>query len=115
MDASEVKQRKKHGYCPKDYYENNPSLKNALDFLKVGFGGKSFKDLAELFINTDTYMALADFADYQKAQNDISRLYFDKMLWQKMSLINIANAGIFSADRSVKEYAENIWGVKPLK
>ncbi len=115
MDAGEAKQRKKHGYCPKEYYENNPYLKCALDFLNIGFGGKSFKDLSELFISTDTYMALADFADYQKAQNDISRLYREKMLWQKMSLTNIANAGIFSADRSVKEYAENIWGVKPLK
>ena len=60
-------------------------------------------------------MALADFADYQSAQEKIAKLYGDKDLWNKMSLVNIANAGIFAADRAIKDYATGIWGLEPVK
>ena len=59
---------------------------------------------------------MADFESYRQTQRDISKLYAtDKVKWNKMSLMNIASAGIFSADRSIKDYADNIWNLKPLK
>ena len=60
-------------------------------------------------------MVLADFADYANAQRTASELYKDKMHFNKMSLINIANAGRFSADRAINEYAKDIWHTKPVK
>ena len=60
-------------------------------------------------------MALADFADYRKAQLKATELYNNKELWNKMSLTNIAKSGIFAADRSIKDYAENIWHAKPVE
>ena len=60
-------------------------------------------------------MALADFADYNRAQNKVSELYADKEVWNRMSLINIASSGIFASDRSIDDYAKNIWDATPLK
>ena len=60
-------------------------------------------------------MAMADFADYCRAHDKADALYNDKIAWNKMSLMNIAKSGIFAADRSIDDYAKNIWGVTPLK
>ena len=65
-------------------------------------------------LNNDYYMALADFADYCEAQEKISRLYNDRNTWNKISLTNIANAGIFSIDRLIEDYANNIWNLKKV-
>ena len=67
-------------------------------------------------MNSDPYMVLADFADYSAAQQRASALYAEnKEQWNRMSLINIANAGIFAADRSIRDYANNIWGLSPVE
>ncbi len=60
-------------------------------------------------------MCIADFASYNDVHNKMVRDYSDKKLWAQMSLDNIAASGFFSSDRSVREYADNIWGIKPLK
>ena len=60
-------------------------------------------------------MALTDFADYNRAQNKVSELYADKEVWNRMSLMNIASSGIFASDRSIDDYAKNIWDATPLK
>ena len=60
-------------------------------------------------------MVLADFADYLRAQGEVSRLYADQKTWNRMSLMNIANSGIFSADRAIFDYARDIWHTKPVK
>ena len=60
-------------------------------------------------------MALADYADYAATHKKASELYKDSTVWNKMSLMNIAKSGIFSADRSIKEYAESIWHIDPIK
>ncbi len=66
-------------------------------------------------MNVDQYMALADFADYQKAQQLSAKAYQDKEKFARMSLMNISGAGIFSADRSIMDYANNIWHTQPVK
>ena len=63
----------------------------------------------------DEYFLLADFASYVEAQEKVNLLYTDKKKWAHICLVNIAKAGIFSADRSIREYAENIWDIKPIK
>ena len=105
-------ERLKNIYSPRDCYNNNQQLHKALDFVSAGFGGKQFHDVVNSLLNKDQYMVLADFNDYCRAQNDSSALYLDKYKWNSMSLVNIAQSGIFAADRSIEDYAANIWGLK---
>lgn len=114
MSTPEVNRMKAQGYYPRSYYDNNPKLKAALDFMAHGMSNGAFSELANNFINNDTYMALADYNDYCDAHDKAMHLYNDKLLWNKMSLINIANSGIFAADRSIKDYADGIWHIKPM-
>ena len=115
MRTPEVLQINKQGYSPLGYYNNNADLRAALDFIGAGFGGRRFDNIYNVLKNVDHYMALADFADYCAAQKRASELYSDKATWNRMSLMNIAASGIFAADRSIKDYAENIWNIKPVK
>ncbi len=115
MQTPEVLELQKRGYSPDKYYNNNPILRDALDFIGQGFGGQRFDDIYNTLKNHDTYMALADFSDYKSAQAKASALYNQPEIWQKMSLTNIAKSGIFSADRSIDDYARDIWNATPLK
>ena len=111
MTVDEVNERKPN-YKPIEIYNSNAVVKEAIDRMQSGINGESFGEIAGSLKSTDPYMALADFDSYQQAQKYASECYNDKLKWQKMSLANIANAGIFSADRAVEEYARNIWGLK---
>ena len=83
-----------------------------IDAIGTGFSGMSFGDISQNLLNVDPYMVLADFSDYKRAQIEASALYNDKERWNRMSLVNIANAGIFAADRSIEDYANRIWDIK---
>ena len=98
-----------------DYYNNNATLRQALDFIGKGIDGKRFDNIYNTLKNVDRYMALGDYADYCTAQKKASDLYADQFKWNRMSLINIANSGIFAADRSIADYANNIWNIKPVE
>ncbi len=104
----------RNSYNPSAYYNNNAKLRRAVDFICNGVGGANFPALSNALRNSDYYMAFADFEDYCAAQSKASMLYNDRERWNRMSLINIANAGIFSADRSIYDYATTIWNAKPL-
>ncbi|MBP3796914.1 MAG: glycogen/starch/alpha-glucan phosphorylase [Ruminococcus sp.] len=110
MNVDEVNACKAN-YRPIEIYNSNPIIKQAIDTIHYGVNGVQFTEIADTLKNTDAYMALKDFDSYQAAQKYASECYSDKMKWQKMSLANIAGAGIFSADRSVAEYAKDIWGL----
>lgn len=114
MKTPEVVQLQREGYNPMQYLSNNETLKNAVDFIAAGVNGKSFGEITSSLMNVDQYMALADFADYQKAQQLSAKAYADKERFAKMSLMNISGAGVFSADRSIMDYANNIWNTKPV-
>lgn len=114
MTTEEVEQLKRTGYYPMQYINNNDVLKNAVDFISHGVNGKTFGEISSSLMNVDPYMALADFADYQKVQEISAKAYQDRQAFAKMSLMNISGAGIFSADRSVMDYANNIWNTKPV-
>lgn len=115
LKTPEVQQLQNSGYHPMDFINNNPILKGVIDFLNAGVNGKSFGEITSSLMNVDPYMALADFADYQMAQAKSSEVYKDKYAFAKMSLMNISGAGIFSADRSIMDYANNIWHTKPVQ
>ena len=104
----------RNSYNPNPYYINNPKLKRAVDFITAGIGGMQFPALSKALLESDYYMAFADFEDYCAAQSKATELYNDKETWSKMSLVNIAKAGRFSADRSIDDYAKTIWNAKPL-
>ena len=115
MHTPEVLKLQKNGYNPMDYYNNNATLREALDFIGKGIDGKRFDNIYNTLKNVDRYMALGDYADYCAAQKKASELYADQSQWNRMSLMNIANSGIFAADRSIADYANNIWNIKPVK
>ncbi len=102
----------KNIYSPRDCYNNNQQLHKAIDFMSAGFGGKQFTDVVNSLLQVDRYMVLADFNDYCRAQKDASEIYGDKYRWNSMSLVNIAKSGIFAADRSIEDYARDIWNCK---
>ena len=113
MTTPEVNQLKKNGYDPSVPYNNNHIIRAAVDGIRSEFGDR-FNDIVMSLQTSDPYMVLADFADYATTQQKASRLYDDKKVWNKMSLVNIAKAGRFASDRSIRDYAETIWYAKPV-
>ena len=75
----------------------------------------NFNNIADSLLNRDPYMVLADYADYAAAQEKMTQTYLKPTEWNRMSLTNIAKAGIFASDRAINEYATNIWGAEPIK
>ena len=115
MKTPEVVSLQNRGYYPMEYYNNNETLRNAIEFIRQGVNGKRFDEVVSTLTNVDQYMALADFADYQKTQQEVSKAYADREKFTRMSLMNISGAGVFSADRSIMDYANNIWHTKPIQ
>ena len=112
MTTPEVNELKARGYDPQSYFKNDGRINEAIERMYHGINGCTFVDVADSLRLRDPYMVLADFDSYRKAQAYITECYNDKMKWAKMSLNNIAGAGIFSADRAVTEYADNIWHLR---
>ena len=114
MTTSEVNALKHCGYNPQEYYNNSREIMDIINYIEREFSGK-FHDIAESLRNKDPYMVLADFSDYSIAQQNASALYADPMHWNHMSLVNIAQAGRFAADRSIRDYANTIWEATPVE
>ncbi|MDD4839676.1 MAG: glycogen/starch/alpha-glucan phosphorylase [Clostridia bacterium] len=117
--AEEVQQLYAQGYNPTQFYNDNYSLKRVIDNMRGGIGGFSFSEVADSLTfgncgKADSYMVCADFQSYKDAQEKLVCAYRDKERWNRMSLVNIAKAGFFAADRSVLEYASRIWEIKPI-
>ncbi len=107
-------------YFPSNLYTGNHEIRRIVDRLRVGFNGESFADIANYLILgsnniADPYMCLADFGDYMRAAHDVDEAYKDKLRWNKMALVNIAKAGVFASDRSIEDYAKNIWQLRKVK
>ena len=117
LKAHEVEELWRKGYDPNAYVFGNEKLKKVLDMLINGSLGARFDDIYKSLLTNsfgvaDAYMTLADFNSYVDAQKKVSEVYKDQDKFTDMSLVNIAKAGIFSSDRAVKEYADNIWNIK---
>ena len=108
----------KHSYDPKSYYRDNPSIKRAVDTLINGTlddGGTGyFEDLYNALLEErDQYYLLADFDAFKQTEERVFEDYKDKKKWAKKCLANLANSGQFSSDRTIRQYADEIWGIKP--
>ena len=115
MLTPEVNALKGMGYHPNAFISGDNTAMAVLDFLEKGWNGENFSEVTSNLRNSDPYMVMADFKDYRRAQHDLQELYRNKQKWNHMSLKNISNAGIFSADRSIMDYARDIWGATPVK
>ncbi len=109
MSTPEVNQLKAEGYNPENIYNSHAVIKSVLEKMYKGINGATFEEVANSLRHADRYMCFADFDSYRGMQAKASETYKDKYLWNKMSLTNIASAGIFSADRAVTDYARDIW------
>ncbi len=119
LRADEVEKLWKHGYDASQYYKSNSKLFTVITSLKRGYNGESFGHIADYLLTgspiADPYMCMADFGDYCLTRNRMLEDYKNSELWAVKSLRNVASSGVFSSDRSIKEYAENIWDLKSIK
>ncbi len=119
LTAEQVSALRREGYNPWDYYHANGELKQAVDMIGSGYFSTEeparFRPLFDdLTAGGDRYMVLADYADYGVAQEQVDRLYQTPAEWARKAILNVANTGRFSSDRTIKEYAEKIWKVVPV-
>jgi starch phosphorylase len=118
LTSDEVEQMWLRGYRSAEFYSNNERLKRIVNFLAIGFAGESFADIATYLLTghgiADPYMCLADFESYRLTHEEMIAAYADREKWTRMSLLNTSAAGFFAADRSIKEYADKFWNIKPV-
>src|SRR5438128_74392 len=116
LTAQEVQDMLRRGYRPRDHYEQNPELRAVLDLIHGGFFDPEhpelFRPVVQSLLEQDTYMLLADFHSYADCQEAVGRAFLDPDQWTRMAILNIAKMGKFSSDRSISEYAENIWRIR---
>jgi starch phosphorylase len=118
LSTPEVYSLKAQGYRPMDYYESNPQLRDVIDLIRSGFfshgDGDLFKPLIDGLLGADPYMLLADFQSYMECQARVTAAFKDKDRWTRMSILNTARSGLFSSDRTIREYCADIWNVKAV-
>ncbi len=119
LKAEEIRNIRNKGYNSRDYYEKNSELKKVIDMLGSNYFNMNepgiFKPIADELLYRDYYFIMADYESYISAQNKVETDYLNRELWTKKSIINTARMGRFSSDRTIKEYAEEIWKIKPCK
>ncbi|MDJ0805406.1 MAG: glycogen/starch/alpha-glucan phosphorylase [Gammaproteobacteria bacterium] len=116
LSTDEVHRAKHEGYRPRHFYESNTTLKQAVDMIGNGFFSPDdpnrYRVLTETLLNSDPFMVLADFQAYMDASNRADIVYQKPQEWNRMAILNTARMGYFSSDRTIKEYAEKIWGIE---
>ena len=118
MTVDEVEKKYAEGYNPASYYEADPRLKHAIDMVADGTFSNgdrnAYSPLVADWLTKDWFMTLADFSAYMDIQSEIEALYADELEWNRKALLNVANSGYFSSDRSIEDYLERIWHTGPL-
>jgi glycogen phosphorylase len=118
LTTDEVYALKASGYNPRTYYDADAELKLVLDRVSSGFfsGGDTelFRPLVDNLLYSDPYLLLADYRSYINCQDKVSAAYKDQDHWTRMSILNVARMGKFSSDRSIRDYCDTIWHVKPV-
>ena len=118
LTADEVFEAKSTGYNPRQYYESNGELRQAIDLISSGYFSSSdtalFKPLVDSLLYHDEYMLLADYQSYIDCQDRVSQVYRDQDVWTGMSILNTARMGKFSSDRTIKQYCDEIWRVSAV-
>jgi starch phosphorylase len=119
MTADEVASKRVRGYRPREIYNSIPELKQALDMINSGYFSPDapdrFRPIFDALTTSDTYMLLADYESYLACQDRVDALYRDQEEWSKRSILNVAGMGKFSSDRTIREYADKIWGLSAVR
>jgi starch phosphorylase len=120
MTEEAVAKMRYGGYEPYQFYNSNPELRQAIDMIRGGYFQKDQPDLFRPIVDAlmargDQYMRLADYESYVKCQERVSDTFRDKKKWTRMTILNVAGMGKFSTDRTIREYADEIWNVKPVR
>jgi starch phosphorylase len=117
LTVSEVVELKRRGYRPRDYYEQNQTLREVIDFIASGELGHGdtglFRPIVDNLLNDDPYLLLADYQSYIDAQEQVSALWRDQRAWTRKSILNSARMGKFSSDRSIRDYCRQVWQIEP--
>lgn len=118
MDAAEVAALKSSGYKPADWADRNPELKEVINLIRHGYfsrgDGELFRPLVDSLVHHDPYCLFADFASYSDAHTRAGAAFLDSDDWTRMSILNSARSGMFSSDRTIGEYCDDIWGAKAV-
>jgi starch phosphorylase len=117
LTADQVYKMKAAGYNPHEYYSSNPELKAVIDRISNGYFShgdqEMFKPMIDSLMYHDPYMLFADYQSYIDCQDEVGKAFLDRQKWTKMSILNSVRMGKFSSDRTIQEYCEEIWDVKP--
>src|SRR5438067_1222363 len=118
LTAQQVSDLQRRGYRPRDYYEQNAELKGVIDLIASGFfapdHSETFRPLVQSLLDHDPYLLCADFQSYLDCQARVSEAFLDQDKWARMAILNIAKMGKFSSDRTIREYAAEIWRAAPV-
>lgn len=116
LTTQQVAETKANGYNPRDYYNNNAALKQVLDMIGGGFFSQKesnrYQAIIDTLLNNDNYLLLADYASYIVCQDEVASTYQNQEEWSRRAILNVARMAKFSSDRTISEYAKNIWNVK---
>jgi glycogen phosphorylase len=117
LTADEVEEVKRSGYRPRDYYEQNSTLNEVIDFIASGALARGdaelFRPIVENLLDRDPFLLLADYQAYIDAQEQVSTLWRDQQAWTRRSILNTARMGKFSSDRSIRDYCARVWKIQP--
>ncbi|MGB5456728.1 MAG: glycogen/starch/alpha-glucan phosphorylase, partial [Gammaproteobacteria bacterium] len=118
LTVEEVMKTLQDGYHPWDIYNSNTELKETIELINSGLFSHGdtelFRPLTDSLIHHDPFLLLADYASYIDCQADVDSAYKDRERWNRMSILNVARSGKFSSDRSIQDYCEHIWKIKPI-
>ena len=119
LTVGQVKALKNSGYDPQEYIDRSPRLKAALDLIASGFFSpddpQRFRPIIQSLRHEDAYLHCADFDDYVACQQRVAEVWADPMAWTRHVVHNLARVGRFSSDRTIRQYAAEIWGIHPVK
>jgi len=119
LTASQVEETKRNGYNPHFIYENNTDLREIINMINSGYFSKGdsnlFKPITDNLLWHDPFMLMADYSLYVACQDLVADTWRNTSEWNRMAILNVARMGKFSSDRSIKDYCDKIWKVKPMK
>jgi starch phosphorylase len=119
LTAKEVEEVKRRRYRPRDYYEQNSTLREVIDFIASEALGRGdaelFRPIVENLLDQDPFLLLVDYQAYIDAQDQVSTLWRDQQAWTRKSILNTARMGKFSSDRSIRDYCERVWNIQPAQ
>ncbi|PUB76384.1 MAG: glycogen phosphorylase, partial [gamma proteobacterium symbiont of Ctena orbiculata] len=119
LTTEDITRLNRQGYQPRRYYDSDPVLKRIIDMIANGFFSPEeparYRMITDNLLNKDHFKVIADFKSYLEVSDRADQLYLNTAEWNRRAILNTARMGYFSSDRTIQEYAEKIWHVKPIR